>query len=103
MTRRDAIYRVSNLTMKTLPRNFTKLLSAEELSEINKRIKIMELLKKGLTYKQISQKLGVGSATIARVAKKVDSSRHTNTFANKSVSKKQIKTKLSNYAFGISN
>ena len=70
--------------MKKLPKDFTKLLSAEELSEINNRVKVMELLKKDLTYKQISQKLGVGSATIARVARKVDSDRHTNTFANES-------------------
>lgn len=82
-------------------------MSKEEIIEVNKRVKIMELLKKGLTYKQISQKLGVGSATIARVTKKVEDRRHFDKHfdasANESVSKKSTKTKLNSYAFGVTD
>ena len=78
--------------------SLSKVMSKGELNEFNKRVKIMGLLKKGLTYKQISQKLGVGSATIARVAKKVGG-KHS--FANESGKKQVKKARLSNYAFGV--
>lgn len=53
-------------------RNLLKgLLTAKELEEFAERIRIVQLLKKGVGQHTIAEKLGVGVATVSRGAKEI--------------------------------
>ena len=54
------------------------LLTENELTEIPVRIQIIKMLKRGVTQREISQKLGVGVATITRGAKELHKGRFEN-------------------------
>lgn len=43
-----------------------ELLTPSELSEISKRLKIIQLLKTGMPQRKIAEQLGVGIATVTR-------------------------------------
>ena len=48
---------------------FTALLTDKEQQEISNRIRIFDLLERGITQREISEQLGVGIATVSRGAK----------------------------------
>uniref|UniRef100_UPI002FD991AE Trp family transcriptional regulator n=1 Tax=Psychrobacter sp. TaxID=56811 RepID=UPI002FD991AE len=48
---------------------FTALLTDKEQQEIANRIRIFDLLERGITQREISEQLGVGIATVSRGAK----------------------------------
>jgi TrpR family trp operon transcriptional repressor len=47
------------------------ILTPSELEEIPKRLQIVKLLKAGIAQKEISERLGVGIATVTRGSKEV--------------------------------
>lgn len=47
------------------------ILTPSEVAEIPKRLQIVKLLKAGVAQKEISEKLGVGIATVTRGSKEV--------------------------------
>ena len=51
------------------------ILTPSEAAEIPKRLQIVKLLKAGVAQKEISEKLGVGIATVTRGSKEVKSGR----------------------------
>lgn len=55
--------------MRRIPSYLTNVLSSTEAAELTTRLRIAELLTRGVTYRAIARKTGVGAATIARVAK----------------------------------
>jgi len=54
------------------------LLTENELNEIPARVQIIKMLKMGIPQREISQKLGVGIATITRGAKELRKGRFEN-------------------------
>lgn len=52
---------------------FTALLTDKEQQEIANRIRIFDLLERGITQREISEQLGVGIATVSRGAKAMQS------------------------------
>jgi len=42
------------------------ILTPEEIKQINQRIQIVKMLKKGISQQKIAEKLGVGIATVTR-------------------------------------
>ena len=48
---------------------FSALLTEKEQQEIANRIRIFDLLERGVTQREISEQLGVGIATVSRGAK----------------------------------
>lgn len=52
---------------------FTALLTDKEQFEIANRIRIFDLLARGVTQREISEQLGVGIATVSRGAKAMQS------------------------------
>jgi len=55
-------------TVKDAELFFRDLCTAEELRAMSERWAIVEMLKKGLSYRDIAGKLGVSATTVARVA-----------------------------------
>ena len=49
------------------------LLTPSELRDIPNRLQIMRMLKQGVSQREISQKLGVGIATVTRGSKQLQS------------------------------
>ena len=85
-----------NHHMRSLPPYLLTVLSPTEVNDICTRLKICELLSKGVTYREIIKKTGAGAATIARVAKHLQGSG-----AIHGSQKKTIKPTLKNqYSFG---
>jgi TrpR family trp operon transcriptional repressor len=58
-------------TEKNLRSFLEAILTPKELEEIPTRLQIVKLLKKGITQKEISKKLGVGIATVTRGSKEL--------------------------------
>lgn len=58
-------------TEKNLRSFLEAILTPKELEEIQTRLQIVKLLKKGITQKEISKKLGVGIATVTRGSKEL--------------------------------
>jgi len=54
---------------------FNGLLTPKEMSEFSKRIKIIQLLKRGINQHQIARELGVGIATVTRGANEIKKGR----------------------------
>ena len=52
-----------------IERLFSALLTDKEQQEIANRIRIFDLLERGVTQREISEQLGVGIATVSRGAK----------------------------------
>ena len=52
---------------------FTALLTDKEQQEIANRIRIFDLLERGITQREISEQLGVGIASVSRGAKAMQS------------------------------
>ncbi len=53
-------------TEKELKTFMSAILTPKELDEIPKRLEIVRLLKRGMSQRQIADKLGVGIATVTR-------------------------------------
>lgn len=62
-------YLTQEAQLQGLEKVLQELLSAREISDINKRIKIIQLLEQGQAQRQVAQALGVGIATVTRGAK----------------------------------
>jgi TrpR family trp operon transcriptional repressor len=56
---------------KSLDNFMSAILTPKELEEIPTRLKIIKMLKNGVTQRDISNKLGVGIATITRGSKEL--------------------------------
>jgi TrpR family transcriptional regulator, trp operon repressor len=54
------------------------ILTPEEVNQINKRIKIVQMIKKGIPQHQIAEKLGVGIATVTRGSRMLKEGRFDN-------------------------
>lgn len=54
------------------------ILTEKELIEIPVRLKIVKLLKAGIPQKEISEKLGVGIATVTRGSKEIQKGKFKN-------------------------
>ncbi len=54
------------------------ILTEKELAEIVQRLQIVKLLKQGIAQREISEKLGVGIATITRGSKEIQKGRFKN-------------------------
>lgn len=54
------------------------LLTLNELEEIARRLQIVVLLKKGLSQREIAEKLKVGIATVTRGSKEIQQGRFSN-------------------------
>ena len=51
---------------KDLEEFLSSILTPKELDEIPKRLQIIKLLKRGVSQREITEKLGVGIATVTR-------------------------------------
>lgn len=69
ITLTDIIFSIS--TKQELENFLEGILSPKEILELSKRIEIVQLLKKGVSQRQIADKLGVGVATVSRGAREV--------------------------------
>lgn len=54
---------------------FVGFLTIGEIKEIGKRIKIIQMLKKGVPHKEIAKKLEVGVATVTRGSREIKNGR----------------------------
>lgn len=54
------------------------LLTLNELEEIARRLQIVVLLKKGLSQREVAEKLKVGIATVTRGSKEIQQGRFSN-------------------------
>lgn len=54
------------------------LLTPNELEEIARRLQIVVLLKKGLSQREVAEKLKVGIATVTRGSKEIQQGRFSN-------------------------
>lgn len=70
MPQKDLKEFIAQLMEYSNPKDLEKFLKAiltpKELNEIPTRLRIIKLLKKGTSQREISEKLGVGIATITR-------------------------------------
>ncbi len=63
----ELIKELLKIKSKKIMENFLLgLFTPQELKEIPTRIQIIKMLKKGIAQKEISEKLGVGIATVTR-------------------------------------
>jgi len=51
------------------------ILTPKELEEISMRLKIVKMLKKGISQHEIAEKLGIGVATVTRGSKEIQKGR----------------------------
>jgi TrpR family transcriptional regulator, trp operon repressor len=54
------------------------ILTDKELGELSQRLQIVRLLKNGMSQRDISEKLGVGIATVTRGSKEIQKGRFKN-------------------------
>jgi len=54
------------------------ILTPQEMEEIPTRLKIVKMLKQGVSQHEIAKKLGVGIATVTRGSKEIQKGRFTN-------------------------
>lgn len=59
-------YLLSAHDCETMQQILENLLTPSELIEISKRLQIIELLKQGISQREIAKQLGVGIATVTR-------------------------------------
>lgn len=86
--------------MKGLPKNICDILSTEEAKELCTRLKVAEMLQKGITYRQIIEKTGVGAATVARISKKLQNGPKKTT---KAAVNAPSNTPTNRYSFGLNS
>ncbi len=53
-------------SFKEMEKVLRQLLTSSELTEVNNRLQIFEMLEQGVPQRQIADKLGVGIATVTR-------------------------------------
>lgn len=53
-------------SFKEMEKVLRQLLTSSELTEVNNRLQIIEMLEQGIPQRQIADKLGVGIATVTR-------------------------------------
>lgn len=53
-------------SFKEMEKVLRQLLTSSELTEVNNRLQIIEMLEQGVPQRQIADKLGVGIATVTR-------------------------------------
>lgn len=59
-------YLLAQKTPEKMEEALYELLTTSELDEINNRLKIIEMLEKGIPQRKIAEELGVGIATVTR-------------------------------------
>lgn len=62
-------------TKKEMENFLYGLFTLRELEEMEQRLKIVKMLKKGISQRRISQKLGVGIATVTRGSNEIKKGR----------------------------
>lgn len=65
-------------TEKEMENFLLGLLTSKEIIELPMRIRIVEMLKKGIPQHEIAEKLGVGVATVTRGANEIKKGRFQN-------------------------
>ncbi len=53
-------------SFKEMEKVLRQLLTSSELTEVNNRLQIIEMLEQGIPQRQIADRLGVGIATVTR-------------------------------------
>lgn len=66
---------ISIKTKKEMEDFLLGILTPKELEEIPTRLKIVKMLKKGISQHEIAEKLGIGVATVTRGSKEIQKGR----------------------------
>lgn len=76
---KDLVKQITGLKgSKEVERFLLGILTPQEIEQLNQRLEIVKLLKKGMPQREIAQKLGVGIATVTRGAREIRMGRFGN-------------------------